>query len=103
MRYLLVDTIGNLNYYILLKSSCRLISYNVPSHVQSLKRFVLVSGALRPVRAVHERCPQHLLNDSTGHAHLDTIHRLAVFWLVDLPVLRTPAQRGAVEPAADCG
>jgi len=58
---------------------------------------------LRPVRAVPERRPQHLLNDSTGHAHLDTIHRLAVFRLVDLSVLRTSVQRGAVEPAADCG
>jgi len=58
---------------------------------------------LRPVRAVPERRPQHLLNDATGHVHLDTIHRLAVHRLTDLSVLWTTVQRGTVEPATDPG
>jgi len=58
---------------------------------------------LRPIRAVFEHRPQHLLNDATGHVNLDTIHRLAIHRLTDLPVLWTPVQRGTVEPAADPG
>jgi len=55
---------------------------------------------LRSVRAVPERCPQHLPNDAAGHGHLDTIQRLAGNRHGDLPVLRTPEQRGTVEPSA---
>jgi len=47
--------------------------------------------------------PQRLPNDATGHFHLDTIRRLAVHRLIDLPVLRTSSQRRTAEPAADAG
>lgn len=62
-----------------------------------------VSGAFRSVRTLPECRTQHLSHDTTGLFYVDTVHRVAVHRHNDLPVLRTPQQRGAAESSTNIG